>query len=334
MDRVADYLRIPSGYAEAVDQLGWSAAGDAIEFWNRETFALTPEILGFLEGFASQRPLVPFAHVLHLQYLLRRGCLPSSPHDFSALSEAFRKAGMNPRNAGVFCAVLCRGVPPALELPSAEELPRQPGFRSLTLEVSAAGERDGDRPPLAPGAFEKLLSSALRVYTFAELVHWFRHGQGPAAAAGERVARGLPAAPPATLRGVLATLVQSARLAGAVPFVEQLVSALDLPPRRRDHHELATGGYWDVVTRGHPEQILPSQFALDDLEFLRRHAENELLYYHREEPHVRTREELVVLLDQGVRTWGTVRVVLAAAVLALARLAERRRLPFTVAATR
>src|SRR5262249_1315453 len=68
-------------------------------------------------------------------------------------------------------------------------------------------------------------------------------------------------------------------------------------------------------------------------EFLRRHAENELLYYHREEPHVRTREELVVLLDQGVRTWGPVRLVLAAAVLAMARLAERRRLPLAVAAT-
>ncbi len=65
-----------------------------------------------------------------------------------------------------------------------------------------------------------------------------------------------------------------------------------------------------MTTTGNPEQILPSQFALDDLEFLRRFAERELLYFRREEPHSRTREELVVLLDQGVRTWGIVRLVL------------------------
>jgi hypothetical protein len=113
--------------------------------------------------------------------------------------------------------------------------------------------------------------------------------------------------------------------------VAQLVSALTLPPRRRADRELPLGGYSDVTTRGHPEQILLSQFALDELEFVRRHAENELLHYRREEPHTRTREELVVLLDQGVRCWGPVRLVLAAAVLALGQLAQQRRLPFRVA---
>src|SRR5262249_12121087 len=44
-------------------------------------------------------------------------------------------------------------------------------------------------------------------------------------------------------------------------------------------------------------------------------------------------EELAVLLDQGVRTWGTVRLVLAAAVFALAQLTLRRKVPFLVGAT-
>jgi hypothetical protein len=85
-------------------------------------------------------------------------------------------------------------------------------------------------------------------------------------------------------------------------MVEPLLAALTLPPRRPTSGAPA-GGYADVATRGHPEQILPSQFALDDLEFVRRHAENELLYFRREEPRQDVREELVVLLDQGVRTW-------------------------------
>src|SRR5262249_46564648 len=61
--------------------------------------------------------------------------------------------------------------------------------------------------------------------------------------------------------------------------------------------------------------------------------ENELLYFRREEPQAQTREELVVLLDQGVRTWGDVRLVLTAAVLALGKLAVRRKIPFRIAAT-
>ena len=40
-----------------------------------------------------------------------------------------------------------------------------------------------------------------------------------------------------------------------------------------------------------------------------------------------------MLLDQGVRTWGVVRLVLAAALVAFGRLAQRRRMPFWVATT-
>ncbi len=85
-------------------------------------------------------------------------------------------------------------------------------------------------------------------------------------------------------------------------------------------------GYWDLTTRGAPEQILPIQFALEDEEFLRRFAERELLYFHRESPRRPEAHELVLLLDQGVRTWGDIRLVLAGAAMALARQAARRKL--------
>src|SRR5207253_4861651 len=97
--------------------------------------------------------------------------------------------------------------------------------------------------------------------------------------------------------------------------------------------EMPLGGYADVTTHGQPHRLLLSQFALDELDFLRRFADHELLYYRREEPHAHTRHELIVLLDQGVRTWGDVRLVLGAAVLALGRQAERRRLAFRVTTT-
>ena len=116
-------------------------------------------------------------------------------------------------------------------------------------------------------------------------------------------------------------------------LVSRLEGALSLPPRRLAWSELQNGGYSDVTTRGDAEQILPIQFALDGEEFLRRFAERELLYYHREEPHQPTTEELVLLLDQGVRTWGDVRLVLAGAALALARQAERKRIAIKLATT-
>src|SRR5207244_225065 len=78
---------------------------------------------------------------------------------------------------------------------------------------------------------------------------------------------------------------------------------------------------------------LPSQFALDEWDFFRRFAEKELLYFRREEPHAPLRQQLVVLLDQGVRTWGGVRLVLGAAVLALGRSAAAQGIPFLLATT-
>jgi hypothetical protein len=188
-------------------------------------------------------------------------------------------------------------------------------------------------PPLSPQEFEARVLEAAAALTPKDLRHWFRHGRRPIKHAGEELAQAITLERPRTLDGVLADLARRPRLAGALPFVDQFGSALSLPPRRLTDRQLPLGGYADVSTRGQPEQLLPSQFALDDLEFVRRYAEHELLYFRREEPYVQVREELVVLLDQGVRTWGDIRLVLAAAVLALGKLAVRRKLPLLLAAT-
>jgi hypothetical protein len=188
-------------------------------------------------------------------------------------------------------------------------------------------------PPLTPEVFEAVLACALEGYSFEQLADALRHGQPLARDAGPRLAQEVLLARPPSLGEVLADCSRHERLAGAVAFVDQLVGALTLPPRRLADRQLPLGGYADVGTRGQPEAILPVQFALDELEFLRRHAEHELLYYRREEPHVPTADALVVLLDQGVRTWGRVRLALAGCALALAELAQRKRLPLAFATT-
>ena len=72
MDRFTAYLRVPTHYAAGLRGLHWSPDGDAIEFGEGGTFSFLGEIFPFLEGFVSQRPLIHFAHILHLLYLLKK----------------------------------------------------------------------------------------------------------------------------------------------------------------------------------------------------------------------------------------------------------------------
>jgi hypothetical protein len=338
MDRASAYLQIPQPYCQGIGDLRWAANGEAIEYAEGDTFAFRQEIALFFEGFASVRRPIHFGFLLHLLSLLGHSKFTASTQPWE-LCVAYFKTARPLRNAGVLSALLCRQVP-ALALPlDVSALNRVLSSGPLMAEVCirwSAGRNALDTvelPPLAPADFEALVLEALRDFSAKDLEHWLRHGRGPLPNVGETLVREVVPRKPNTLAEALAALTLNPRLSGAVPFVAQLVSALTLPPRRLTHEELPLGGYADVATRGHPEQLLLSQFALDGTEFIRRFAENELLYFRREEPQVQTREELVVLLDQGVRTWGDVRLVLTAAVMALGKLAVRRKIPFSIAAT-
>jgi hypothetical protein len=326
--RAARYLAIPR---DDPSGLRWSTPADVLEHAGGGTFAFAAEVLHFLEGFASGRTLIPFVHILQLLRLLRPRPETSSPSaPLALLRNAFRQSSRDFRNAGAFAAVLCRDVPSSCQPPALEDLWRW-------LLVRQAGYADppegaGEMAPLAAPAFEARVQRVLTNFTFEDIVHWLTHGCGPLPDSGEQLARVVQERPLA-LEGVLAEVARRERLSGAVPFVAQMVSALTLPPRRLAAPELPLGGYADVAMRGNLEQVLPSQLAYDELEFVRRLAQRELLFFRREDPHVSIREDLVVLLDQGVRTWGRVRLVLTAALMALARLAQRRGVPFLVAAT-
>jgi hypothetical protein len=330
---VSDYLQIHPADSSHLSGLHWSPAHAYVEYGDGKPFAHVVEAFMFLEGFGSQRPLMHFGHVLHFLYMLRHGRGPTPWQDFSVLAEAWRAAGRPARTAGALCALLCQDVPAVSDSPRPEDLPVWLSVCSRTTADVNQVTRTPEATPLYHEVFEATLAAALEGYSKEDLEHWFRHGQGPVRRQGEELAKSLLADKPPNLEAVLAEISRHDRLSGAVPFVAQLVGALTLPPRKLIDRDLPLGGYADVTTRGQPDQILASQFALDELEFLRRYAENELLLYRREEPATQTREELVVLLDQGVRTWGRPRLALAAAVFALGQLARRRRLPLLLAAT-
>ena len=186
-----------------------------------------------------------------------------------------------------------------------------------------------EEPGLEAAELEALVRRAADSLSDGEIRHWLRHGCG---AGGSNVEPPMPPRP-RRLAETLAELERSPRLAGVGRLVSRLEGAISLPPRRLAWSELQDGGYSDITTKGAPEQILPIQFALEGEEFLRRFAERELLYFYREEPRQPTTEEIILVLDQGARTWGDVRLVLAGAALALARQAERRRIAIKLAVT-
>jgi hypothetical protein len=325
----ASYHHIPEDYCRHLGGLRWSANGDAVEHEDGSTFAFVPQLGLFLEGLASTGRLIHFGFVLHLLHLLR----PAGAQRAETLRKAFQEAGRPLRNAGAFFAELCKHVP-ALADPFQFE-PHEWVVQSSILWFYRP-PADSELPPLTPEAFEDHVLRRLEAYSAQELRHWLRHGRGPIKEAGARIVRiirEVARVKSRTLTDVLAELTKRERLAGAVPYVARLLSALALPPRRLARQQLPVGGYSDVATRGQPEQILPSQFVLDELEFVRRFAANELLFFRREEPHAQTKEELVLVLDQGVRTWGDVRLVLTAAVFALARRIAPGKMPLRLAAT-
>ena len=137
-----------------------------------------------------------------------------------------------------------------------------------------------EEPGLDPEQFEPLISRRLDTMSDVEIRHWLRHGRGPV---GEDVERLIPDRPRSAV-DVFSEIERRPRLAGTLALAARLEGVLWLPSRRLERPELQGGGYTDITTRGAPERILPIQFALDGEEFIRRFAERELLYFHREEP--------------------------------------------------
>lgn len=339
MNWVADYLKIPFEYGQALGGLRWSADGDAVETipTNDEpprTFVVTPALMRLIEGFSAEAELPNIGFLLHFLRLLGASMHNTGrlPPEAVRLEQAFRATGRIMRNAGALCAELCIDLPRAagsIDAAAVVTVLDRPRWNHSLARAYASSYDLAEVPPLTPTEFESRLLQRVAALSDHELRHWMRHGRGSIGDAGRQVAR---LAPPELLE-TLTALELRPRLAGAARLVPALAGAFSLPPRRLAHSELPSGGYTDLATRGHPEQILPAQFALDDVEFLRRFAARELLYFHRETPHQPTAEQVLLLIDQGVRTWGDVRLVLAAAALALGRQALRRGRALLLSAT-
>jgi hypothetical protein len=312
------YLTIPPAYGADLGGLWWSSNRDAIERRDGTTLALADEVRAVLEGALTRSPVPPFAFVLNLLHLMK-----VSATGFEPLHCAFastRGTAARGRNVGLLAAELCRGLPADGYTISAADAAL--ALRTLRLYGAHTRPEAVREPPLTRTEFERRIARRLSSLTDADLVHWFTHGSGPGLG-GHALAEEIESLPSRMAR-LLALARRRSRLVGAASLVPALDAALTLPPRGRPPEALPLGGYADVTTRGAPERLLPGQFALEPDEFVRRFAENELLYFKREEPHEVVRPERIIVLDQGVRTWGDVRLALSAAAVSLLRADPKR----------
>jgi hypothetical protein len=327
-----DYLTLPRAYTDHLGGVRYSDRSNELVTPAGKTIVLHDELAEFIEGFASSRPLPVFGVILHWAMLLQDG--PGDKRG-SRLHGAFQYGGMNWRNAGALAAAISHSYPDASDAPPADVLCLRLRNRTFPTQWFSGALngllKSGEEPPVPLDDFEAQVDDAVASLSDEELIAWMKFGRGPLPDAGKLLAQEHPN--PRTMGQVVAELLKRPRLAGAEPYVTQMVTALSLPARRSLPEQLPLGGYSEIVTHGNIDRLLPSQHALDDLEFMRRFSEQELLYFRREEPPSRHRHELVIVVDQGVRTWGDVRLVLTAAALALAQQSERKEVAVFLACT-
>lgn len=124
-------------------------------------------------------------------------------------------------------------------------------------------------------------------------------------------------------RGLIEELVDTLEYKGLAQVAKHLIANSTLPRKLTESQEQELGGFSDIANRGTPDRLLLSELAQDGLTLAVRVAMNEAMYLHRETPPSTPRLRRELLIDSGVRSWGTPRVLVAAAALAMVATASR-----------
>ena len=129
-----------------------------------------------------------------------------------------------------------------------------------------------------------------------------------------------PIAPPTalTVRSLIAEIAEDGELATLAALSHNVLAATYIPRKPSQQDEVPTGGFSDLTNRGTPDHLLPSELAHDDMTLATRIVLNEALYFRRETALSLPGSWRLILLDTGIRLWGTSRVFATAVTLALA----------------
>jgi len=87
-------------------------------------------------------------------------------------------------------------------------------------------------------------------------------------------------------------------------LVKRIWSGLRIPFHQNIPSGQPFGGMADLTNKGNFDRILISEYANDDMLFLSRLLNNEVLYYEREIPPQLDEKMRVMLIDNSIRSWG------------------------------
>ncbi len=107
-------------------------------------------------------------------------------------------------------------------------------------------------------------------------------------------------------------------------LAQTVASTLSLPRLPSDPDVLPIGGVSDVTNRGKPDRLLMSELALDSDLMIARIANGQALYLRREQPPQPEPKHRCLILEAGVRMWGTMRLYGAAFALGACLAQEQR----------
>jgi hypothetical protein len=303
----------------------WAPEGDAIVWQDGETVALREEVALIVErllpsGVPSFGPLV----------LLLSACRGKVLAESDTLELLQRAGGARNPAAAARAQLLALA---AMPRPLLASVPAKTSLASLVLagapkmsaEEAAAAlaflqgsvpysawilHRERGRLQNFPDALREL-QAGLAPLDAGQIEHALRTGlaEPPAAAEVE-----LPTGE--SIRALLRELESDPELAGLSRLVRDVMAAVVLPRAlpRPDHD--SPGGFSDIGNRGSLHRLLLSELAHEDDTLAARIALGEALYLRREPAANPPPTTLALLLDAGLRMWGTPRVFGTAVALA------------------
>lgn len=123
-------------------------------------------------------------------------------------------------------------------------------------------------------------------------------------------------------RELMETLLQDQEYHSLGRLSKDLLAAFYRPAPMVPKKSPEMEGYSDITNRGTVDRLLLSELAYDNDTLAVRIANGEALYMRREVPPNRESLDRFILIDCGIRSWGTPRVYIAAIALALTASAQ------------
>ncbi|MEK7952115.1 hypothetical protein [Luteolibacter soli] len=309
----------------------WSGGHDAIEWKDGRTLALWPEIHTILDFIGNNSGVPPLGSVLLVLAACRDEWIAHRPLNHGAFRKALEIRDSDPippdsaeilitgldvihalpRDLRSSLAAKCHLVSALFE-GGPYCLPRSESELVLRdLSVFGIGDTSQRKPEMdAKARLQRdlrALKTGLARHGAESLENLLRTGI-------ENSGFHQPLLPslaedPIEPRLLLDHLISSGGESGAAAAVaKRAIAMMNFPGRFGAPLDLPVGGIADITNRGTIDRLLPGELAWDDLVLAARLVHNEALYFRREIPPQHVAVSHMILLDRGLRLWGTARV--------------------------